>query len=501
VSYALSDLPEMKESVVLPEFSQAQVMLSLALLSYRGFWNPDRENREKMAEMLRTGLAELEPLGGDWKLVWGPGTYRYLGSVFDASMMYVAQHRQQNSRFAIAVRGTNPVSLFDWLLGDFLPHRQIPWQAIDGCTDCGARISLSTALGVKILLGMRAEIDPALLTEAGKFAFLCDDGPGSEPATPAPDTAKQRAAVRPAEVLPDRLSARHFSRLLARYQSLWGLAEKLVGEMGSSVVEVLLSRNAPRTISLRRRLVRALDRSLELAPELPVAMLMPGRDELSVKDEPGVGLLELLGNLAQTYGDSLELYVTGHSKGGALAPALALFLSDTQRNEEIPVRRRYQWNPRARADIYCYAFAAPTPGNADFARYFNGQLGKRFYRYANTLDLVTRAWESERLRTIGDIFGDSVNYVKGIDMLFVEIADEIEHLDYTHLGEDYLDPDHPGRRVEKHVVEFAGQLEESISSFMLQELHQHVQAYVDMLGLDKVFDVHEMMGAGANRRH
>ena len=63
-------------------------------------------------------------------------------------------------------------------------------------------------------------------------------------------------------------------------------------------------------------MVSLLDASLDtVADDAPVAMLMPGPDELSQEQPPGIGLLELLGNLAAGHGDSLELFVTGHSKG------------------------------------------------------------------------------------------------------------------------------------------------------------------------------------------
>ena len=104
-------------------FSLAQIMLSLSLLSYRGFWNPSTEKQQAMVATLEHGLEALEPLRGDWKLIWGPGSYRYLGSAFDSSMMYVVQHTREEARYAIVVRGTNPVDVFDWLLGE-LPGYQ-----------------------------------------------------------------------------------------------------------------------------------------------------------------------------------------------------------------------------------------------------------------------------------------------------------------------------------------------------------------------------------------
>ena len=74
------------------------------------------------------------------------------------------------------MRGTNPVDIFDWLFGDFLPHRQVPWHPVDNGAAAGARVSLSTALGLKILLNMRAENVPETLAQPGRFDFLFDLG-------------------------------------------------------------------------------------------------------------------------------------------------------------------------------------------------------------------------------------------------------------------------------------------------------------------------------------
>ena len=93
-------------------YSQHQSMLSLSLLSYRGFWNPERDNQQNLANAISDGLNELEPLKDNWQLAWGPATYRYLGSIFDSSMMYIVQHKTHKSRYAIVVRGTNPIDAF-----------------------------------------------------------------------------------------------------------------------------------------------------------------------------------------------------------------------------------------------------------------------------------------------------------------------------------------------------------------------------------------------------
>src|SRR5215471_4476007 len=53
----------------------------------------------------------------------------------------------------------------------------------------------------------------------------------------------------------------------------------------------------------------------------------------------------------------VEIVTAGHSLGGALAPAVALWLLDTQA----------EWDPETRASISCEPSAGPTAGNDAFA--------------------------------------------------------------------------------------------------------------------------------------
>lgn len=89
-----------------------------------------------------------------------------------------------------------------------------------------------------------------------------------------------------------------------------------------------------------------------------------------------------------------RVYATGHSLGGALAPALALWLADTQA----------EWDPNRRAQISVYPLAGPTAGNADFAAYYDATLGKTTDRMWNPFDIVPRAWNHESMGTMADLY-------------------------------------------------------------------------------------------------
>ena len=74
-----------------------------------------------------------------------------------------------------------------------------------------------------------------------------------------------------------------------------------------------------------------------------------------------------------------DIFVTGHSLGGALTTVLAPWL----------VNRLSQIN--AKNVVMPYTFAAPTAGNAAFASFYTG-LFTESYRYHNAIDIVPKAW-------------------------------------------------------------------------------------------------------------
>lgn len=74
-----------------------------------------------------------------------------------------------------------------------------------------------------------------------------------------------------------------------------------------------------------------------------------------------------------------DIFVTGHSLGGALTTVLAPWL----------VHRLSQCN--AKNTVMPYTYAAPTAGNAIFASFYTG-LFKSSHRYYNAIDIVPKAW-------------------------------------------------------------------------------------------------------------
>ncbi|MGZ3871488.1 MAG: lipase family protein [Mucilaginibacter sp.] len=85
-----------------------------------------------------------------------------------------------------------------------------------------------------------------------------------------------------------------------------------------------------------------------------------------------------------------NLIVTGHSLGGALSPALALYLHDQQGT----------WDPKKYAQIYCMSTAGATPGDGDFATYYNSILQPNTERIWNRLDVVPHAWVAALLDSV-----------------------------------------------------------------------------------------------------
>jgi len=128
-----------------------RTMLALAAISYLRydilFRTKQPRRRAAMSELIDRCSATA-----GWKIVWGPCGFPPKRCGFDQELMYVAQSPDDSPKLAIAIRGTNPPSLKDWLKGDFDLTLK-PWNHDDPSSD--AKISASTMLGLDTLRAMR----------------------------------------------------------------------------------------------------------------------------------------------------------------------------------------------------------------------------------------------------------------------------------------------------------------------------------------------------------
>ncbi|HEX6747793.1 MAG TPA: lipase family protein [Longimicrobium sp.] len=105
--------------------------------------------------------------------------------------------------------------------------------------------------------------------------------------------------------------------------------------------------------------------------------------------------------LWNTYDTDVDIFVTGHSLGGAMATVIGLWLADTAST----------WVLRPnKVNFKTYTFAAPTVGNQDFVNYYNGQTANpqvqwQAYRVYNEQDAIPFGYAN-----IGGVAEDGVPY-------------------------------------------------------------------------------------------
>jgi hypothetical protein len=175
----------------------------------------------------------------------------------------------------------------------------------------------------------------------------------------------------------------------------------------------------------------------------------------------GLDLLTFLKTEADQSRDALEVTVTGHSKGGALAPAMALWLNEALNSQDTGER----WDERRHAQVHCHAFAGPTPGNSAFAARIEAQLGNRHRHLRNMNDLVTHAWQVDELQQIATLYGDRC---QRIAPLVPDVVESVRSLDYRHATTG--------------VTTFRGTLDNA-RPLPVEGIYQHLDAYLAYVGL------------------
>ncbi|HEV7503687.1 MAG TPA: lipase [Thermoanaerobaculia bacterium] len=100
-----------------------------------------------LTQLLETQLTTLQPQIGTWDLVWGPAVYELPTSDRPDNTMFGVSGGGQ---LVVAVAGTNPYSVLDWIVEDFLVTPQVPWPTGTPFPQ-ERKISLGTFIGLSVL--------------------------------------------------------------------------------------------------------------------------------------------------------------------------------------------------------------------------------------------------------------------------------------------------------------------------------------------------------------
>jgi hypothetical protein len=335
--------------------------LTLAAISYRGceLNLANLHSRSIVASEISRCLRTFPAVLDRWKLVWGPAGYHTTASVLDVSAMYAVCATHDPFTITVVVRGTNPFSWRDWLSNLLIELK--PWPYGGASSD--VRISHSTQFGLSILQALQDVL------------------------LPAPDATQSVA------------------------QSIQAAAAGTEARIAYALLEKIVNGK------FQGRGEELLVRALELIVTGDIAAEWGNdADDMNSVDTSrgsarGTTLFEFLrGYVANAGNAPVTIEVIGHSKGGALAAALALWLADTQGKA---VAAAYQWDPSTKARIKVWSFAAPTPGNAGFAGHFAQKLPDA-YRLANPYDLVPCAWNPYEFEQIPALYGEQSSELRQI---------------------------------------------------------------------------------------
>jgi hypothetical protein len=160
------------------------------------------------------------------------------------------------------------------------------------------------------------------------------------------------------------------------------------------------------------------------------------------------------------------LTISGHSLGGALSPAMALYLSDT----------KAAWDPSGFATLACLPSAGPTSGNGDFASYYDAVLGNVTARVHNRLDVVPHGWESDDLVELPTIYSPNIPATLELYSLLVAALAISASVGYTQID--------TSTRLNGSInTQLIDPSKSDCDNYIAQMNYQHVQAYFDLLGV------------------
>lgn len=376
-----------------------RVALTLAAITYRGcnLNLSDTHSRDLAQKEMTRCLQTFSQVRDNWEIVWGPAGFCPGIIGLDASAMYVARMTKAPGDVAISIRGTNFFSITDWLSNLLIDQR--PWTYGDPATVTNVKISASTAIGLHILQRLRSA--PRLTATTNEIFWR--------------DAASWVAA--------------HEARLGYALLRLVAQGPGLPADRGLLSAITSWVQNTPgnglpaEMLELVHRLDAALTQSS--VSTIDEVALIEQVERAQERFPDGISLLEFLRSLIAHGSGSVNIHVVGHSKGGPLAAALGLWLADTQGTAAASAE---QWDPNHHACISLHTFAAPTPGNSEFATHLGKQTAYA-YRLGNPLDIVPHVWNAKEAGNIPALYSGELKIFRGLIEALMPV---LERLDYQH---------------------------------------------------------------------
>jgi hypothetical protein len=180
---------------------------------------------------------------------------------------------------------------------------------------------------------------------------------------------------------------------------------------------------------------------------------------------PGVGV-RLRKFLLSILAAPTPITIAGHSLGGALSPAVALWLSDT----------KARWDLHG-SSLACLPSAGPTSGDQDFSTYYFNQLGSVTTRLYNGLDVVPHAWEADDLVELPELYDPPISPTLELLVLSAGALAISASNDYAQICPStlpLLGTFNQGSYDPK---------KSDCDNYSAQALYQHVDAYFDLVGV------------------
>ncbi|MEI7867229.1 MAG: hypothetical protein WCI11_05010 [Candidatus Methylumidiphilus sp.] len=191
---------------------------------------------------------------------------------------------------------------------------------------------------------------------------------------------------------------------------------------------------------------------------------------------PGAGqtLADYLASIAAS--GTVNISFTGHSLGGAIAPALALWFKQAQGTVQIPQNSVFYpmpaWDVKSNATISCVSLAGATPGDKVFSGYFQQQLGSDYDRIYNTNDTVPYGFAG--LGQLPGLYLPTLPMTTAEKAALTDLETKVT-LAQTSNGSPYC--------VLPNGNPFTCALNTTCKSFAAEALYQHIAAYEQQFGM------------------